>query len=120
MLAIELRFVMDRHGKFASSSMPQPEEFRRRLPREWVLGGWHAGQLLDEALTRSMEALDRLAILLWSAACRQFERDRAGDLRLPAFRQGYLDQMSANYGQQASWPALRVLRGSLALPPPER
>ena len=80
-----------------------------RLPGERVLGGWHAGQLLDAALIRSMAALDRLAILLWSAAGRQFERDKAGDLRLPAFRQGYLDQMLADYGQQASWPALRAL-----------
>ena len=74
-----------------------------------ILGGWFAGQLLDSALIRSISALDRIAILLWCAAPLPIERDRFGELRLPAFRKGYLNRMAPHYSSRAEWTPLANL-----------
>lgn len=80
-----------------------------------VLAGWFTAQLIDSALMRSIAALDCIAILLWSAAGRSFERDSEDNLLLPAFCPIDMKFIDSEYGSKPAWPRLYQLTGHSCL-----
>jgi hypothetical protein len=73
-----------------------------------VLGGWWAGQVIDSALIRCMSAMDRLAVLLFTATGRVPPPNRAGEVKMPAYRKSWLDEIDA-WAAKPEWKELRDL-----------
>lgn len=94
---------------FAAMPMPATlfEDPHTPMAGQRVLSRWFAGQLIDSALFRLVAGLDRLAVLLTSAAGKRFAVGKDG-LRYPAFRAGDLEKLKSAY-PEALWEKVRAL-----------